>query len=394
MLGPYPLLVLTWVGFVLNLVLAGFLSVGFHRVYKLRNEAQWEARHFAPLSFSVVFSIIFIAGNAHISFFLSFSLSPSYFFYLKNTTNTDYIVCVNVYIIVERNLQLFGSVSGYFSLGTQARWILNNFFTFGFLAAYGLRAWVIHFDYNIGAAMLIQINSWDVTNPRLREQAEWFLANKTHYGSPKYLFQFLAVMVIILTLGIWGWIIVSFSTFYYGMVVIYAVIMLVIMQITRKVMRIEDLLFIRCELWLEFRILAGFFVVLGVLIIFGSAMDWDYCMFFIVEASVLAMAGMSSVATWWMLGRSKLINLSALMDKRLKQLGIENKEDEKVQHAPSLDMVLNDPEALRFFLQYLVRELSLENVFFFWQMSCNLRIHLWGKPKLTVPLDFQFPFKS
>jgi len=212
--------------------------------------------------------------------------------------------------------------------------------------------------------MLIQINSWDVTNPRLREQAEWFLANKTHYGSPKYLFQFLAVMVIILTLGIWGWIIVSFSTFYYGMVVIYAVIMLVIMQITRKVMRIEDLLFIRCELWLEFRILAGFFVVLGVLIIFGSAMDWDYCMFFIVEASVLAMAGMSSVATWWMLGRSKLINLSALMDKRLKQLGIENKEDEKVQHAPSLDMVLNDPEALRFFLQYLVRELSLENVFF------------------------------
>jgi len=93
------------------------------------------------------------------------------------------------------------------------------------------------------------------------------------------LFQFLAVMVIILTLGIWGWIIVSFSTFYYGMVVIYAVIMLVIMQITRKVMRIEDLLFIRCELWLEFRILAGFFVVLGVLIIFGSAMDWDYCSF-------------------------------------------------------------------------------------------------------------------
>ncbi|ETO08008.1 hypothetical protein RFI_29382 [Reticulomyxa filosa] len=162
-----------------------------------------------------------------------------------------------------------------------------------------------------------------------------------------------------------GWIVVSPETFYYGMVVIYAVLMLVIMGVTKKVTALEESLLIRRELLLEFRILATFFGVLGLLIIFGSPMGWDYCIFFVVEASALAMTAMGSVATWWLLDKSQLFNLPVLMERKLEKLGI--KEEQKTENGkliPSLRTVLNDRTAVNYFLEHLIHELSLENVFF------------------------------
>jgi len=265
---------------------------------------------------------------------------------------------------VERNLQLFGSASGYFELGTQLRWILNNFFTFGFLFAYGLRAWLVYFDYCTGVAMLAEITHWEAYTPKVREQLEWFVLNKRYYGSPKYLAQFSSGITIILTLIIWGWIVVSEVTFYYGLVIIYSAVILILMTVTKKITVIEDLLLIRRELLLEFRIMAGFFSLLGVLIIFGSAMGWDYCKFFAIEASVFGMTAMASVSTWWMLDKSQLLALPMIMQQRLQQLGEKNDQDERLRNAPPLEAVLNDKEGLIFFMWHLIRELSFENVIF------------------------------
>ncbi|ETO16257.1 hypothetical protein RFI_21096, partial [Reticulomyxa filosa] len=119
------------------------------------------------------------------------------------------------------------------------------------------------------------------------------------------------------------------------------------------------------ELLREFRILAGFFFLLGLLIIFGSAMGWQYCMFFVIEASVFAMTAMAGMSTWWLLDKSELFNLPLLMEKRLEELGVKNEDEpEHVKSAPPLRIVLDDGKAIFFFLRHLVRELSLENVLF------------------------------
>jgi len=296
------------------------------RVCQVKNEVQWEARHFGPLSFSVFLTIFFVG--------------------------------------VERNLQLFGSASDYFELGTQWRWLLNDAFTFSFLSVYALRAWIVHFDYHTGLAMLAQLNDWDNYTLQMRERVEWFILNRTLYGSPRYLTQFFIVIVIVMALGIWGWIVVSPDTYYYGIVAIYAGIMLVIMTVTQKITVINDFLFIRHELLLEFRILAAFFVLLGFLIIFGAAMNWHYCIFFVVEASAIAMTGMGTIATWWMLDKSMLFNFPLLKEKRLKLLGKEDEKENEGKRVPPLRAVINDEEASVFFFRHLVRELSLENVFF------------------------------
>ncbi|ETO19569.1 hypothetical protein RFI_17662, partial [Reticulomyxa filosa] len=123
-------------------------------------------------------------------------------------------------------------------------------------------------------------------------------------------------------------------------------------------------IYVAGEMLTEFRIMAGFFMVLGWLIIFGSAMGWEYCAFFVVEASALAMTGMATVATWWMLDKSELFNLPLSIEKRLRELGIDDEEFQKAQHAPPLKEVLKDDEAITFFLRHLIRELSLENIFF------------------------------
>ncbi|ETO11676.1 hypothetical protein RFI_25700 [Reticulomyxa filosa] len=94
-------------------------------------------------------------------------------------------------------------------------------------------------------------------------------------------------------------------------------------------------------------------------------MGWDYCIFFVVEASALSMTAMGSIATWWLLGKSQLFNLPILMERKLEKLGI--KEEQKTESCKlilSLRTVLNDRTAFNYFLEHLIRELSLENVFF------------------------------
>lgn len=106
------------------------------------------------------------------------------------------------------------------------------------------RAWLVHFDFHSGVALANL-----VSNPGLkdhqREHLQWFLDNKRNYGSPRYLTKFTIAMVLIINLFMLGWSLISEDTFVYGMIFIYAVLIVVSIGITRHITLLDDNFFIR-----------------------------------------------------------------------------------------------------------------------------------------------------
>ena len=88
-----------------------------------------------------------------------------------------------------------------------------------------------------------------MSNPGLkdhqREHLQWFLDNKRNYGSPRYLTKFTIAMVLIINLFMLGWSLISEGTFVYGMIFMYAVLIVVSIGITRHITLLDDNFFIR-----------------------------------------------------------------------------------------------------------------------------------------------------
>ncbi|ETO21384.1 hypothetical protein RFI_15820 [Reticulomyxa filosa] len=271
------------------------------------------------------------------------------------------------------------------------------------------RAWLVYFYYHNGVASLVQGQNYQVVESKLQEEMEWFILNKKNYGSLAFLTQFLVVIVIVLTLWIWrffhllnvfmiwnrGWIVISPTTFGIGLVIVYACATLTLMTICKKLTAIDDIFLIGQnaigsnekthvvsfvdlhvgELVLEFRVMAGFSMICGLLLIFRSPMGHDYFAFFLIEVSAVAITTMAWVATWWVLHKFSSNDLSLPKTNATNKLrhanreGNENEKEESderglLKSLPSLQTALQDEQTVNFFLRYLARELSLENFFF------------------------------
>lgn len=308
--------ILGYLGFALNIILCNVLAHGIYKVYAKRNSIGWSARHFEPLFVTIVWSLLYIG--------------------------------------IERNLQIFGGIIGSFNLEFVPAWFLNNLFSIGFLALYIQRAWLIHYDYHSGVALYNL-----VTNPGLdderREHLQWFIDNKTNYGSPKYLFRFTIIVVFTINFFLIGWSAISEKTFVYGCIALYSILIFIAMGVTSKLTKLDDNFFIRKELLVEFRLFAICFLFSGILVMFGPGIGWDYASFFFVEISVIACFSMGFVATYWVLGQTEKYGL----DEDIHSLNYE-----LPPNTPPINLLFSDASATKLFIQHLCREVSVENIFF------------------------------
>jgi len=297
-----------WVGFALNVLIGIYLIFGAFLVYPRRRITIWSARHFRPMLANIYWSILFV--------------------------------------LIERNLQLFGGVLGYFNIGFAGGWIISNIFSLTFFALYLKRAWLLHFDYNAGLALFIQKTNLQVASD-FEVHFRWFLENKGHYGSPRYLYRFTIAVCVILNLILIGWVEVSQDSFEYGLVAIYCLLMIIAMGTTKKITHMEDNFFIREEILWQFRTLALYFFIAGGLIIFAPAMGFEWCKFFLVEFSCICVGIMGYFATYWV----KYQATKYALEKPNSQLY-------------DLELIFTSNDNCALFLKHLVREMSVENMFF------------------------------
>jgi len=297
------------------------ISQGLWGIYSKRGLIQWSARHFEQVQYALVWSIAFV--------------------------------------LIERNIQLCGGILDLFSLSFAARWCLNNVFGTGFLSLFLLRAWLVHFDYHSGVALtnLKGPHSLDAMTDEQRAHWQWFLDNKraNTYGAPKYVQRFTFAMVCGVNLFLFGWSLLSETSFIYGMVAIWAALIIVAIGITRHLTLIDDHFFIREEMLLEFRCLALLFMIGGIVIILGPAMGWDIAGFILIELSVLCIAAMCGVATFWTMRKTVAAGLDSVSGAPKMDLP---------PNSPLLSVVLRDAKAVPLLLAHLVQELSVENLFF------------------------------
>lgn len=305
-----------WIGFCLNVIVANLIAHGLWSVYSKRTQIQWSARHFDQLYYALIWSILFV--------------------------------------LIERNLQLMGGILELFEMDFVVRWWLNNLFGTTFLGLFLLRAWIVHYDYSSGMALANL-----VSNPDLQEEQkahlQWFLDNKRNYGSPKYMTRFTLAMVLIVNFFLLLWSLIAETSFVYGMVFIYAVLIITAIGITRHITLLDDNFFIRQEILLEFRLFAIMFIVGGILIIFGPPMGWNWAGFFLIELSVLCILGMCFVSTYWVMRRTYSVGLDSVNGAT---------EIKLPSGSPPLSLALRDRKATTSFIRHLVNEVSVENIFF------------------------------
>jgi hypothetical protein len=306
-----PMLVVGWIFFVINIIFTCILCRGTYMAHQRRNQVQWSARHFRPLFYALCWSILFIS--------------------------------------VERNLQLMGSILGLFEWPFVLGWAFNNVFLVTFLALYIVRTWLIHYDYHSGIALHNLVTNPDMSDD-VREHMQWFMDNKVNYGSPKYLIRFTFAMILVINLFFIAWSALSPVSFIYGMVLIYIGFVLVCISITNKLVELNDTFVIRDELVHEYRMFAVMLILAGIWVCFGAPMGWRWGTFLLVETSVFAVFGMGLAATWRVL-------------KQTQMLGFE-RELTLADGAYPLDAVLVNAEANGLFIEHLTREIMVENIFF------------------------------
>eukprot|EP01084_Bolivina_argentea_P303932 524833_1 len=305
-----------WIGFAMNVIIANLIAHGLWSVFSKRNIIQWSARHFEQLYYVLIWSILFV--------------------------------------IVERNIQLMGGILELFSFSSQVQWFLNNLFGTTFLGLFLLRAWLIHFDFHSGVALANLVSNPDLKQNH-KEHLQWFLDNKRNYGSPKYLTQFTFAMIIIINLFMLGWSLISEKTFMYGMIFIYAILIIVSIGITRHITLLDDNFFIRQEILIEFRIFSIMFIIGGILIIFGPVMGFKWLSFFLIELSSFCILFMCFVSTYWVMRKTYSVGLDSVNGLPNIQLPT---------NSPPLSLALRDRKATTEFIKHLVNELSVENIFF------------------------------
>eukprot|EP00484_Ammonia_sp_Unknown_P000584 CAMPEP_0197022166 /NCGR_PEP_ID=MMETSP1384-20130603/3063_1 /TAXON_ID=29189 /ORGANISM="Ammonia sp." /LENGTH=462 /DNA_ID=CAMNT_0042450145 /DNA_START=20 /DNA_END=1408 /DNA_ORIENTATION=+ len=305
-----------WIGFAFNVIVANLIAHGLWSVHSKKRLIQWSARHFEQLYYALFWSILFV--------------------------------------LIERNLQLLGGILGLINFSLPVRWCLNNVFGIGYLALFLLRAWIVHFDFHSGVALANLVSNPDL-KPHQKEHLQWFLDNKRNYGSPKYLTRFTLAMVVILNLFMLGWSLISPSTFVYAMIMIYAVLIVVAIGITRHITLLDDNFFIRQEILMEFRLFAVMFIVGGVIIIFGPPMGWQWGGFLLTELSVVVILAMCFVSTYWVMRKTYSVGLDSVAGTPNIQLP---------SNAPPLSMALKDKKATTELIRHLVNEVSVENIFF------------------------------
>eukprot|EP01084_Bolivina_argentea_P303933 524834_1 len=305
-----------WIGFIFNIFLTNVLAYGLWNVYSKRTVIQWSARHFEQLYYALILSLLFI--------------------------------------FVERNIQLLGGIIGAFELPFVTKWFLNNLFGTTFLGLFLLRAWLVHFDFNSGKA-LVEL----IVNPELKaehkEPLQWFLDNKRNYGSPKYLTRFTFAMVFGINLFMLIWSLIAPASFMYAMVFIYAVIIIISISVTRHFTVVNDNFFIGQEILLEFRICASMFVIGGILIIFGPVMGFNWLSFWLIELSCVCIFLMCAISTYWVLRKTIGVGLDSVDGIPTIPLPTG---------APALSLTLKNKNALTEFIKHLTQEISVESIFF------------------------------
>eukprot|EP00485_Elphidium_margaritaceum_P000808 CAMPEP_0202689220 /NCGR_PEP_ID=MMETSP1385-20130828/4528_1 /ASSEMBLY_ACC=CAM_ASM_000861 /TAXON_ID=933848 /ORGANISM="Elphidium margaritaceum" /LENGTH=452 /DNA_ID=CAMNT_0049344323 /DNA_START=105 /DNA_END=1463 /DNA_ORIENTATION=- len=307
-----------WVGIVTNVLASLFIVYSAKNVQRRRSQIQWSARHFDQLDYALKWSLLFV--------------------------------------IVERNLQILGGLCGYFEMPFELRWFLNNVFAIGFLAAFILRAWLVHYDYHSGLALTNLVSNSEIDEEQ-RSIYQWFLDNKRNYGAPKYMTRFAISMTVIINLFMLGWSLISPASFVFGMICIYAVLVVIAVGITTKIrILLNDNFFIAQEILIEFRFFALLWIVGGLLIILGPGMGWNWCGFFLIELSVFTVLAMCFIATNWVMHQSIVAGLEDPNGDALKV--------SLAAGTPPISLALHDRKATMEFLQHLIREISVENMFF------------------------------
>jgi hypothetical protein len=301
--------------------------IGVKKIHENRNQIQFSARHFQPMMTAMVLSVLYIG--------------------------------------FECNLQLFGSIGGFFDMGITVRWVLKLFFGLSFLSLYALRCWLPHFDYHTGVAMFTR-----VTNIRLKpeevEAFEWFIANKAQYGSPKYLDRFLLAMSIAFTIVFLVWTLISPTTFYIGAAVVFIMLGVVAMGVVKKITVLDDELFIRREMLMHWRIIAFFYVATGFFTMLGPVIGWSMTGWILNELSAVCVTAMGYISTAWLLEKSEIFTLPILMDQIATDRDGKSWTERYCEEnrLPTFEQMLGDPVAVATFLKHLVWELSVENLFF------------------------------
>ena len=162
------------------------------------------------------------------------------------------------------------------------------------------------------------------------------------------------------------WTLISPATFYIGMAILFILFGLIAMDVVKKITVLDDELFIRRELLRDWKLIAGFYFVVGFFVMLGPVIGWSMTGWILNEASVGFVFVLGWNSTFWMLERSEVFTVPILMDAvSLKKSGKSQTQRLCDEHGlPSFEQMMEDPVAVATFLKHLVWELSVENLFF------------------------------